>query len=149
MDVSARAMYGLRALVTLAEARSSDPMSIQQISDEENLPYKFLEGIMADLKRGGFVESKRGASGGYFLSNPPSEITLLEVLEYLDGPISPVDLGEPKGEECITDREKAFIPVWREIKESMERVLENYTIQSIVDGLPHSLNEDLNPIYQI
>ena len=65
-------MYGLRALVTLAGARSTDPMSIQLIADQEQLPGKFLEGIMGDLKRGGFVKSRRGANGGYLLARPAS-----------------------------------------------------------------------------
>jgi Rrf2 family protein len=89
MDISARTMYGLRALVTLAEARTDNPMSIQEIADDEELPAKFLEGIMADLKRGGFVESRRGASGGYLLARPASEITLLEIIRHLDGPVAP------------------------------------------------------------
>ena len=150
MQISARTMYGLRALVTLAGARTDEPMSIQTIADEEELPGKFLEGIMADLKRGGFVRSKRGASGGYLLARPASEMTLLSVIRHLEGPVAPMAYGDrTAGEGTPTDRQAAFRPVWREIREATIRVLERYTIQSIADSVPELMREDFNPIYQI
>ncbi|MFW5968806.1 MAG: RrF2 family transcriptional regulator [Persicimonas sp.] len=149
MDISARTMYGLRALVTLANARSDDPMSIQAIADEEDLPAKFLEGIMADLKRGGFVRSKRGANGGYLLNEPASEITLLAIIRHLDGPVAPIALTDKTADGELTDRQRAFRPVWREIREATIRVLETYTIQSIADAVPELDGEDFTPIYQI
>ncbi|MGM0556505.1 MAG: RrF2 family transcriptional regulator [Myxococcota bacterium] len=149
MDISARTMYGLRALVTLASARTDDPMSIQAIADEESLPSKFLEGIMADLKRGGFVRSRRGANGGYMLARPASEITLLEIIRHLDGPVAPLGFDDraPDGEP--TERQRAFQPVWVEVREATIRVLESYTIQSVADAVPELAGEDFNPIYQI
>ena len=149
MDISARTMYGLRALVTLANARSDDPMSIQAIADEEDLPAKFLEGIMADLKRGGFVRSRRGANGGYLLANPASEITLLDIIRHLDGPVAPVGLTDKTAEGERTERQKAFHPVWKEVRAATIRVLESYSIQSIADAVPEMLGEDFKPIYQI
>jgi Rrf2 family protein len=150
MDISARTMYGLRALVTLAEARTDNPMSIQEIADDEELPAKFLEGIMADLKRGGFVESRRGANGGYLLARPASEITLLEIIRHLDGPVAPFAVPDRtrSGEES-TDRQKAFRPVWNEIREATIRALEDYTIQAIADSVQEKRRDDFTPIYQI
>lgn len=150
MEISARTMYGLRALVTLAGARSCQPISIQTIAEEEDLPGKFLEGIMADLKRGGFVRSKRGANGGYMLSRPASEITLLSVIRHLDGPVAPLgyeDRSAAEGEP--TARQQAFGPVWCEVRDATIRVLERYTIQSISDSVPELRLEDFRPIYQI
>jgi Rrf2 family protein len=149
MDLSARTMYGLRALVTLAGARSDSPMSIQEIADEEELPSKFLEGIMADLKRGGFVRSRRGANGGYLLARPASEITLLEIIRHLDGPVAPLNLTDRAADEEPTERQKAFRPVWNEIRERTIRVLEDYTVQCICDSVPEKRREDFKPIYQI
>lgn len=149
MDISARTMYGLRALVTLTDARSDSPMSIQEIAEDENLPSKFLEGIMADLKRGGFVRSRRGANGGYLLDRPASEITLLEVIRYLDGPVTPFNVTDRTADDEPTDRQQAFRPVWNEIREATTRVLEEYTIQSISDSLPEKRREDFKPLYQI
>ena len=141
-------MYGLRALVTMAGTRTDQPLSIHSIADLEDLPNKFLEGIMADLKRGGFVRSKRGANGGYLLDRPASEITLLEVIRHLDGPVAPLAF-EDRSTENVTQRQLAFQPVWAEIREATLRVLERYTIQSIADSVPETPLGDFLPIYQI
>ena len=144
MDISARTMYGLRSLVTIAGVRSQRPISIQTIAEIEDLPGKFLEGIMVDLKRGGFVKSKRGANGGYLMARPASEITLLEVIRHLDGPVSEVERNESD-----TGRTRAFVPVWEEVQEATLRVLERYTIQMIADSVPETPLGEFQPIYQI
>jgi Rrf2 family protein len=149
MEVSARAMYGLRAMVTLAGVRSREPMSIQAIAEEENLPSKFLEGIMGDLKRGGFVRSRRGASGGYVLARPASEITVLDVIRHLDGPIAPQTYGAHAGDGEMTPRQAAFMPLWNEIRESTIRVLQSCTIQSIADSVQERPRDTFTPNYQI
>ncbi|MEZ4459829.1 MAG: Rrf2 family transcriptional regulator [bacterium] len=150
MDISARTMYGLRALVTMAGARTREPMTIQTISEREALPHKFLEGIMADLKRGGFVKSRRGANGGYLLARPASEIHLIEVIRHLDGPVAPVAYEDrTTSDDEPTPCQRAFWPVWSEIREATIRILETYTIQSIADCLPEDPLGDFFPIYQI
>lgn len=149
MDISARTMYGLRALVTMAGMRTDQPTSIQTISETEDLPAKFLEGIMADLKRGGFVRSRRGANGGYVLARPASEITLLDVIRHLDGPVAPLPYEDRSGGEEPTNRQQAFQPVWSEIRESTLRILARHTIQSIADVVGEVHGDDFNPIYQI
>lgn len=142
-------MYGLRALVTMAGMRTDQPTSIQTIADDEALPSKFLEGIMADLKRGGFVRSKRGANGGYLLARPASEITLLDVIRHLDGPVAPLPYEDRSSGEAPTARQHAFQPVWSEIRESTLRILERYTIQSIADAVGETMGDDFTPLYQI
>ena len=149
MDISARTMYGLRALVTLAGVRSNSPMSIQAIAEAESLPGKFLEGIMGDLKRGGFVKSRRGANGGYLLARPASEITLLELIQHLDGPVAPVSYAFRTNQDKVTDCQYAFVPVWDEIREATIRVLESYSIQSIADAIKEQPGKDFAPNYQI
>lgn len=149
MEISARTMYGLRALVTMAGARALDPMSIQLIAERESLPSKFLEGIMADLKRGGFVRSKRGANGGYVLARPASEITILEILRHMEGPVAPQPIEDRSGGPEPTPRQMAFSPVWNEIREATIRILGSYTIQSIADAVPEEPIGEFFPIYQI
>ncbi len=150
MDISARTMYGLRALVTLAGARSTEPMSIQLIAEQEGLPSKFLEGIMGDLKRGGFVKSRRGAYGGYLLAKPASEITLLDIIRHLDGPIAPQTYADrSSSDEEMTARQAAFSPVWSEIRESTIRILSTYSVQSIADAVPENPLGKFYPNYQI
>ena len=140
-------MYGLRALVILARTRTDSPMSIQAIAEAESLPGKFLEGIMGDLKRGGFVRSRRGANGGYLLARAASEISLLSLIRHLDGPVAPQAYGADAG--CATDVERAFLPVWGEIREATIRVLERYTVQSIADAVEEQPGKDFWPNYQI
>lgn len=147
MDISARTMYGLRALIILARARTDSPMSIQAIAEVEALPGKFLEGIMGDLKRGGFVMSRRGANGGYLLARAASEISLLSLIRHLDGPVAPQAYGADAG--CATDVERAFVPVWTEIREATIRVLDRYTVQSIADAVKEHPGKDFWPNYQI
>ena len=149
MEVSARTMYGLRALVTMAAARTDSPMSIQTIAERESLPQKFLEGIMVDLKRGGFVRSKRGASGGYLLDRPASEMTILQVIRHLDGPVAPASYEDRTHASDMSDRQRAFMPVWKEVRDATIRVLESYTIQSIADAVEEEPLGDFLPIYQI
>jgi Rrf2 family protein len=125
-------------------------MSIQAIADEEVLPSKFLEGIMGDLKRGGFVRSRRGANGGYILARPASEVTLLEVIRHLDGPIAPRTYSDGSvGGDGATARQLAFRPVWCEVREATVRVLESYTIQSIADSVGENPLGAFTPNYQI
>ncbi len=149
MEISARTMYGLRALVTLAGARTSTPMSIQAIAEEESLPSKFLEGIMGDLKRGGFVRSRRGASGGYLLARPASEITVLDIIRHLEGPVAPQTYGDRAMDAQMSSRQAAFRPVWEETREATIRVLQSYSIQSIADSVPEQRRDDFTPNYQI
>ncbi|PZU84893.1 MAG: transcriptional regulator [Shinella sp.] len=88
--ISQKAKYALRALTVLARAASGDPVQISDIADRQKIPKKFLEQILLDLKRAGFVESRRGKQGGYLLLRPASEITYGEVLRLIDGPIAPL-----------------------------------------------------------
>ena len=149
MDISARTLYGLRALVTLAGARSNEPMSIQLIAEREQLPAKFLEGIMADLKRGGFVRSKRGANGGYLLTTPASEVTVLDVIRHLDGPIAPQTFADRSPQEEMSERQAALQPVWTEVREATIRVLQSYSLQSIADAVRENPLDTFTPNYQI
>ena len=86
--ISQRAKYAMRALVALAEANEGEPRMISEISRQKNIPKKFLEQILLELKRGGFVDSRRGRLGGYVLARPAGEITFGEVLRLIDGPVA-------------------------------------------------------------
>jgi Rrf2 family protein len=88
--ISQKAKYALRALVSLARAERGQTMMIGDISKEQAIPKKFLEQILLELKRAGFVASRRGRSGGYELIKAPEEIMYGEVLRLIDGPIAPL-----------------------------------------------------------
>ncbi len=90
MKVSKKGEYALRALVTLARSGEGGVLPIGEIAGRENIPQKFLEQIVALLKGGGFLTSRRGSAGGYSLARDPAGVTLGEVVRFVDGPLAPV-----------------------------------------------------------
>ncbi|CAN5848058.1 hypothetical protein BH23PLA1_BH23PLA1_28170 [soil metagenome] len=101
MSVSSKCYYALRALYALAEHEGPRPMRASEIAEKEHIPIRFLEVILNQLKGGGFVQSRRGAEGGYFLARSPEELTVGEVMRFIDGPIAPVDcVSQSRPKEC-------------------------------------------------
>src|SRR5690348_17957192 len=90
MKISQKGLYALQALTMLARNYKKGAVKIREIAYEENLPEKFLELILLELKNARMVESVRGAHGGYRLRRPPSEIFLSEVIRLIDGPLAPL-----------------------------------------------------------
>src|SRR3954470_20081169 len=86
MNISVKGEYALQAIFDLASQRPGEPIRIADIARRQKIPQKFLELILASLKQAGFVESRRGAEGGYLLSRPPESLTVGEVLRYIEGP---------------------------------------------------------------
>jgi len=94
MKITKKGEYALRALLALAFVHGQRMLSLREISEQEDLPVKFLEQIMIILKRGGFVQSVKGKHGGYSLSRAPAEITAGEVIRAVDGPLAPIETAE-------------------------------------------------------
>jgi Rrf2 family protein len=88
--ISQKAKYALRALLVLAQEGDDKPVLISDIAERHNLPKKFLEQILLDLKHHGLVQSRRGRSGGYALLKPASEISFGQVVRIIDGPLAPL-----------------------------------------------------------
>src|SRR5262249_15400165 len=91
MSVSSKCYYALRAVYALADHTGPEPLKIAEIAEREQIPIRFLEVILNQLKGGGFVQSRRGAEGGYRLARPADQLTVGEIMRYVDGPIAPVD----------------------------------------------------------
>jgi Rrf2 family protein len=88
--LSQKAKYALRALLTLAEAPDGEAVLIADIASRDNIPKKFLEQILLELKHHGLLQSKRGRSGGYALLKPPGDISFGQVVRIIDGPLAPL-----------------------------------------------------------
>src|SRR3712207_6837878 len=88
--LSQKAKYALRALLMLAEAKPEELVLVQDIAEQQNMPRKFLELILLELKRHGFLYSQRGRGGGYCLARPGDTITLGQVVRAIDGPLAPL-----------------------------------------------------------
>ena len=90
MRISKKGEYALRAMIYLSLNYKKDFVQIQKISEKEKIPEKFLEQILLELKKAGFLQSRRGIGGGYGLIKPPNEITLAQVIRIIDGPLAPL-----------------------------------------------------------
>lgn len=87
LSITTKSPYAVRALVELARAGGSAPVPIGELARRREIPVQFLEQLFAALRRAGVVRSQRGVKGGYAFARPPAEITVLEVVELLDGPV--------------------------------------------------------------
>ncbi|MBD1849523.1 Rrf2 family transcriptional regulator [Leptolyngbya sp. FACHB-711] len=131
MELSCKSEYALLALLELtAHYSSGEPLQIRQIAAEQNIPDRYLEQLLAVLRRANLVRSQRGARGGYLLAREPWKITLLEVVNCIEG-IDTHDAEltrEPKSVEGMVIRE-----VWHEAGQAAYAVLQKYTLQDIAE----------------
>ena len=136
MKISQKGLYALQALTMLARNYKKGAVKVREIAYEENLPEKFLELILLELKNARMVESVRGAHGGYRLRRPPSEIFLSEVIRLIDGPLAPLGDAESLRSVIAQDKERrALYSVFLEVRDAAARILENTSIADIA-GAP-------------
>ncbi len=135
MSVSLKCQYGLRALFELARRAGSGPTRIQEIAEAQAIPPRFLENILNQLRRGGFVDSRRGKAGGFMLAHPASQITTLEIIRFLDGPVHPFDCeGENPSRRCSLGPDCVFMPLWQRARQALEDVYGGTTLQDLLDA---------------
>lgn len=130
--ISQKAKYALRALVSLARVPRGETMMIGEISKAQAIPKKFLEQILLELKRAGFVASRRGRSGGYELLRAPEEIMFGEVLRLIDGPIAPLPclskIAYRKCEDCRDEGSCEIRHVFERVTLATRAVLDTTTL---------------------
>lgn len=127
MNVSSRCEYACRAVIELAyHIQSQQPLTVEVIAARRFVPDKFLVQILLQLKRAGIVRSIRGAKGGYLLARLPEEITLLDIVRAIDGPVLESVPTEDVGASDL-------VPVWREVAGEIEAALNARTVRSILD----------------
>ncbi len=132
MKLSTRARYGTRALLDLALHPNEAPVQLKDIARRQELSLHYLEHLIAPLIVAGIVRATRGARGGIQLARLPREIKLSEVIQLLEGSISPVEcIDQPK--VCPRSSACATRDVWSEMKKAMDGVLESTTLQDLVD----------------
>jgi Rrf2 family protein len=135
MKVSQKGLYALQALMMLARHYQQGAMKIREIAYEENLPEKFLELILLELKNARVVESVRGANGGYQLRRAPSEIYLSEIIRLIDGPLAP--LGDADSLRELIDRDvphRALYSVFLQVRDAAARILESTSLADILNA---------------
>ena len=140
MRVTARGDYAVRAAVELAAAGGA-PRKVAEIAEAQGIPPRFLENILLALRRGGVVQSRRGADGGFRLSRPPEEITIAQILRAVEGPIANVQ-GVPPDQVSYAGSATALRDVWVAVRASLRAVLERVTVADVVNNaLPAEITE--------
>ena len=141
MDISARTEYAVRAMLALAQAQAdgAGPLSVETLALRQDLPRKFLEAIVADLRGAGLVVSTRGARGGYTLARAASEVSLGDVFRAVDGPLAEVRGLRPH--ETSYEGVAQHLPtVWVAVRGALREVLDGTSLAAVLSGeLPASV----------
>lgn len=130
-----KSKYGLKALLLLAEEAGRGPVLVSELAERQRLPKKFLEAILLDLKRHGFLHSKKGKGGGYLLSRPPGGITIGQVIRVLDGPLALVPCASQTAympcDDCIDEETCGIRRAMKEVRDATARILDNTTLSGL------------------
>lgn len=135
MDISARTEYAIRAMLSLAEATrgGTGPVSVDALATGQDLPRKFLEAIVSDLRRSGLVTSTRGSRGGYRLTRDPADISLGDVFRAVDGPLAEVRGLRPH-ETRYEGVAEHLATVWVAVRASLREVLDETSLAAVLSG---------------
>jgi Rrf2 family protein len=128
MDMSVKGEYALRAVFELCSRASPEPVKIAEIAARQGIPQKFLELILSQLKQGGFLASRRGAEGGYFLARPPESITVGEIIRHIDGPTA----AARRREKGAAPPDSPFTELWEQVDQALSSVLDKMTFADLV-----------------
>ena len=135
MKISQKGLYALQAMMMLARRQQQGAIKIRDIAYEEDLPEKFLELILLELKNARLVESVRGAKGGYQLRREPGDIRLAEIIRLIDGPLAP--FGDAEQLRVLIDRDqphRALYQVFLDVRDAAAKILENTTLADLITG---------------
>ena len=132
MKISTNIRYGTRAMLELACHYGEGTMELREIAEKEDISAKYLEQVIVPLRTAGLVKSVRGSKGGYTLAKPPSDISLREIFEGLEGPVNLVD--------CLIDAEACqrtstcvTREIWKEVSDVIEKIFSSVTLEEMVN----------------
>ena len=146
MRINCKGDYALKTILDLALNYGNGVVTISDLAQRAHIPAKFLEQVLLDLKRGGFVESKRGKFGGYFLAQAPSQIKLGEVIRFMNGPIEPIACIEKNYSDCHDMYKCVFRNIWQEVARTTSNIIDNITFEDLVNQVK---TQSKTVIYQI
>jgi Rrf2 family cysteine metabolism transcriptional repressor len=135
MKLSTRAEYGIRVLVVLAHADGDRPTSLAGIAKADKLPHAYIEQLVGALRRAGLVTATRGHSGGYRLARPPEQISLVDAVRALDGPILEMPCAGPNDlESCDRPQDCSVHEVFERLQDSLSGMLGGTTLAEVAAG---------------
>ncbi|MEU0287221.1 RrF2 family transcriptional regulator [Streptomyces sp. NPDC052492] len=141
MRISARADYAVRAALQLASSRDDGPLKAEAIADAQEIPHKFLESILNDMRRGGLVVSQRGGNGGYRLAKPAESISIADVIRVVEGPLVSVRGVRPP-ELSYSGPAESLLPLWIALRSNVRQILEGVSLADVASAqLPAGVAE--------
>lgn len=134
MFLAQKCQYALRAIFELARRSGQGPVKISEIAEVQAIPVRFLEVILSQLKQAGFATSQRGNKGGYLLVCSPGELTVGQVIRFIQGPVGPVEcVAGTSRSKCSLYGDCAFLPMWEKVQKAVSDIYDNTTFQDLVD----------------
>ncbi len=134
MRLSRKCDYALRALIRMVERGTDEYQGIADIAREEEIPLRFLEQVCLALKNAGILSSKSGPSGGYRLRRDPADVSLVEVVRIIDGPVAPARcVSHTAYESCPREGKCKLQPVLAEVRDAIAQILEGMTLASVAE----------------
>ncbi len=150
--ISKKTKYALNSLVYLAKNNGKGPILINDLAKSEGLPRKFLEAILLELKNKGFLQSRRGKTGGYLLGKPPEKIILGDVIRVLEGPLAPVSCvsqtAYQKCEECKDENCCGIRIVMKDVRDAIANILDKTSLADVLKRIENT-REKGNVTYEI
>lgn len=151
MRLTKRSEYALRAMIDLGIAQASGRplIQIRELAKRENLPVKFLEAILVELKTAGYLDSKRGKAGGYFLKQPMDTIKIGTVVRQLEGPLAPIACVSQNFYErcsCPDEAHCGLRMLMLDVRNAIANILDRYTLAQTVEVTLRKLRRDGAPL---
>jgi Rrf2 family protein len=151
VKVSKRGEYALRALIDfgLAEALGRPLLQVSELASKEDLPVKFLEQILMQLKAAGYLESRRGKHGGYLLARPPENICIGQVIRLIDGPLAPISCVSHTAYErcsCPDEEHCGLRMLMLDVRNAIANILDRYTLADVVEVTVRKLRKNKMPL---
>lgn len=142
MKISRKTDYALRALVAMADLPSGELISIRKLAEDHDIPRRFLEQIMLDLRKLGWVRAVTGRDGGYALTANPDELTMGQIVRHFDGILAPISCVSVTGyEPCTQEPHCRFRRVFLEARNHVAHILDQLTLTDLATGVPVSSTE--------
>ena len=136
MKITYKGDYALKAILDLAlYYEQGVVVTIHDMAKRADIPIKFLEQVLMDLKRGGFVESRRGKIGGYYLARPPAAIKMGEIIRYIDGPTEPIACTEKEYAGCKDIYTCVFRSILQDVAKATSEIVDNITFENLINRI--------------
>ena len=144
--ISKRTKYALKAMLALADQYEKGPVLIADLAEREGIPKKFLEQILLDLRNAGFIQSKKGKGGGYFLRRGPREIRLGQIIRMFDGPLALLpcvsQMAYQRCSECRDERTCGIRLIMKDVRDATAHILDNTSVADVQERVAEVIEAD-------